>query len=118
MIDRLARAALLEAPHAVFDALADPTRLELIERLVNDSPVSITELAAGFPISRQAVSKHMVVLAEAGLLKFEKLGRERRVLLSPEPLDDAARWIARIESKWDARLAALKLFLGESGSSD
>ena len=118
MTERSAGSPLLEPLQAVFDALADPTRRKLIERLVKEGPASMTELAAEFPITRQAISKHMAVLEHAGLLESEWRGRERRLTFTPAPLDEAARWIARIESEWDARLDALKQYLLSNSQSD
>lgn len=102
-----------EVPRAVFDALADPTRRRLLERLAASGPLSITDLAAPFPISRQAVSKHLTALAEAGLVRAERRGRTRLLTFAPEPLADASSWIARIEARWDARLAALHDLLAD-----
>lgn len=99
--------ALLDHRQAVFNALADPTRRRLIERLSTGAPISITELAASFPISRQAVSKHVTALKEAGLVQAEQRGRSRVLTFQPEPLADASSWIARVEARWDVRLAAL-----------
>jgi DNA-binding transcriptional ArsR family regulator len=99
---------LLEAPQAVFDALVDPTRRQMIERLSSyEEPVSISELAEHFPISRQAVTKHLANLEEAGLVQAEKRGRERMLSFSPASLDAATAWIAAVEARWDARLSAL-----------
>jgi DNA-binding transcriptional ArsR family regulator len=107
-----------DAPQAVFDALADPTRRRLIERLSRSAgPISITELAEAFPISRQAVSKHLAALEEAGLVQAERRGRTRVLSFSPEPLVSAASWIARVEARWDARLASLQQMLSEEAES-
>ncbi|MCC6791415.1 MAG: winged helix-turn-helix transcriptional regulator [Thermomicrobiales bacterium] len=107
--------ALHDVPQAVFESLVDPTRRAMIERLSSaDEPVSISELADGFSISRQAVTKHLTNLEKAGLVRAERRGRERLLTLSPEPLDAATAWIATIEARWDARLAALQRFLAET----
>jgi DNA-binding transcriptional ArsR family regulator len=109
-----AGSAWLDAPQAVFDALVDPTRRRMIERLASTrEPVSISDLAGDFPISRQAVTKHLANLEEAGLVRAEKRGRERVVTFSPAPLDAATAWIAEIEARWDARLSALQRYLAE-----
>jgi DNA-binding transcriptional ArsR family regulator len=99
------------SPQPVFDALADPTRRRLIERLARDGPVSITELAGELPISRQAVSKHLAALETAGLVRGARQGRVRQVSFDPRPLAAAAGWLASIEAAWDARLAALREML-------
>lgn len=111
-----ASAGQRDIPQAVFDALADPTRRRLIERLSVSGPVSISHLAARFPISRQAVSKHLTALEGAGLVRTERRGRTRVLTFAPEPLADAASWIATIEARWDARLAALHDILAEEAA--
>jgi DNA-binding transcriptional ArsR family regulator len=106
-------AQLKERPQAVFVALADPTRRELIERLVRGGPMSIVDLAAGLPISRQAVSKHIDLLENAGVLRSQRQGRERRLALERDALHEALTWIAGIEAEWDRRLSALAAYLSE-----
>jgi DNA-binding transcriptional ArsR family regulator len=92
---------------AVFMALSDPTRRVVLRRLA-DGPASPTELAGGLPVSRQAVSKHLDVLREAGLVEGARAGRQHRYRLTPEPMDEAAEWMADVGSRWDRRLADLR----------
>jgi DNA-binding transcriptional ArsR family regulator len=91
----------------VFDALGDPTRRHLVEALAQ-SEATATQLASGLPVTRQAVSKHLVALREAGLVESRKQGRETLYNLNPDSLDAAALWIARVGSEWDARLERLR----------
>jgi DNA-binding transcriptional ArsR family regulator len=91
----------------VFAALADPTRRRLLDELSERGPRSATDLAPGYPMSRQAVVKHLAALADAGLLAAERYGREVRYRLVPDPLADASAWMAEIGGRWDRRLAAL-----------
>jgi len=84
-----------------------------LERLAADGPATITQLNAGLPMSRQAVSKHLRVLAGAGLVTDRKTGRERRYALAPGSLQAATDWLAAIEARWDARLAALRQLVEE-----
>jgi DNA-binding transcriptional ArsR family regulator len=91
---------------AVFEALADPVRRRLLSQL-SDSPATATELAAGLPISRQAVAKHLASLSEAGLLQRERAGRDVRYRVTPEPLTEAVSWMAQVGGQWDDRLARL-----------
>jgi DNA-binding transcriptional ArsR family regulator len=93
---------------SVFGALADPTRRQIVQRLVRDGPASATDLAGSFPITRQAVVKHLHVLAEAGLVDGERSGREVRYGASVAGLTDAQRWLSRTEAAWDRRLARLR----------
>jgi DNA-binding transcriptional ArsR family regulator len=101
----------------VFNALADPNRRHLLNQLAERETATATELAAGLPVTRQAVAKHLAALGEAGLVTSERQGRETRYRLTPAPLADAVSWIADVGGEWDARLDALRLHLrGESRS--
>ena len=91
---------------AVFMALSDPTRRKVLQRLA-DGPANPTELAGELPVSRQAVSKHLEVLREAGLVASARDGREHRYRLTPAPMADAASWMADVGARWDARLETL-----------
>jgi DNA-binding transcriptional ArsR family regulator len=97
---------------AVFTALADPTRRGVLETLSSGATVTASGLARTLPISRQAVSKHLASLREAQLVSSERRGRETVYALRPEPLEDAAEWIARVGAEWDQRLEALRRSLG------
>jgi len=99
----------------VFAALSDPTRRRVVERLAEGEPLTATELAAELPITRQAVSKHLVALAEAGLVAQERVGRETRYTLSTRPMSEAASWMAEVGAEWDERLAALRDQLATPG---
>ena len=94
----------------VYAAIADPTRRKLLELLLAQEQ-SITALTSHFPVSRVAISKHLNVLEQAGLVRERKVGREHRYQLSPEPLRDAYDWLARYEPFWDEKLANLKVFV-------
>lgn len=98
----------------VFDALADPTRRAIVEELSRTQELTISEIARLFPISRQAVTKHLGVLAEAGVIDIESRGRERVVMLRPATLQSATSWLDDIGRQWDERLAALRRHLTES----
>ena len=101
---------------AVFEALSDPTRRAVVSRL-SQGPATPTDLAEGLPVSRQAVSKHLEVLREAGLVRGRREGREHRYSLTPEPLAEAVSWIAAVGGRWDERLEALRsqLASGDEG---
>jgi len=100
----------------VFFALADPNRRFLMERLTRGDATA-TELAAELPVTRQAVSKHLSALSDAGLVRSARAGRETRYRLTPEPLGEAVSWIESVGDRWDERLAALARHLSgpESG---
>jgi DNA-binding transcriptional ArsR family regulator len=95
-------------PDAVFSALSDPTRREVIRRLSDGGPTTLGELAALLPVTRQAVSKHLVVLEEAGLVQSSGDPRRRRYRLTPRPLADAMGWMVDVGAGWDERLDALR----------
>jgi DNA-binding transcriptional ArsR family regulator len=91
----------------VFDALGDPTRRHIVESL-SQGEASATQLAANLPVTRQAVSKHLSALREAGLVESRRHGRETLYRVNAEPLDAAAAWIVRVGGEWDARLERLR----------
>lgn len=110
------RAGVRAGRHApVFAALGDPTRLALVERLASRSAQSIADLAADAAITRQAITKHLTVLEEAGLVRSVRRGRERRFELCPGPLGDARRALEEIAGQWDAALARLRSFVEAGG---
>lgn len=117
MTSRIARAERHPAPRAhpagkdvevVLAALADPTRRQLLDALVESGRASATALADRLPVSRQAVVKHLHVLTAAGLAEGVRAGREVLYVARPEPLDASARWLTDLSAAWDTRLSALK----------
>jgi DNA-binding transcriptional ArsR family regulator len=99
---------------SVFSALSDGSRRRLLESLAARESASLTELAAPLPVTRQAVSKHLAALSDAGLVEAHRAGRETRYRLTPEPLVDALAWMERVGSEWDERLARLREHLANS----
>ena len=95
----------------LFFALGDPTRLALLGRLASGGPDSTAGLAAETSVSRQAISKHLSVLADAGLVESTRHGRERIWELAPGRLEDAREYLARIDAQWDAALDRLRKFV-------
>lgn len=95
-------------PGAVFSALSDRTRRDVILRLSQDGPTTLAQLAAELPVTRQAVSKHLLVLEQAGLVQVSGETRRRQYRLTPRPLGDAMEWMAEIGAEWDERLDALR----------
>ncbi|MNW41440.1 Transcriptional repressor SdpR [compost metagenome] len=94
----------------VFQAVADPTRRELLS-LLGDHELPLKELTGHFAISRTAVSKHLRVLADAGLVRERKVGRETRYRLDTEPLLELKRWISYFDRFWENSLSQLKYFV-------
>ncbi len=100
----------------LFAALADDTRRSILHTIAALGSVTATELAAGAGITRQAMAKHLAVLAQAGLVAPERCGRETRFAPVPGALRPAADWIAATDSAWDRRLGRLQQRLaGASG---
>lgn len=89
-------------------AIADPTRLRLIDILLSQGDATATRLAAELPISRQGVAKHLAVLEAAGLVARRRTGKEVRFAVRPERLDQATRRMAEVASGWDSRLGRIK----------
>jgi DNA-binding transcriptional ArsR family regulator len=99
-----------------FAALADPTRRALVMRLAEAPGLSVSELAAPFPVSLPAIMKHLDVLAEAGLVARAKTGRIVACRLTAEPMQAAFEWLNRYEKFWSERLDRLAAFLEEEDS--
>lgn len=99
----------LQTSAAIFAALGDETRLRLIAVLCAGGAFSISQLTSGTDITRQAITKHLHVLSEAGLVRDVKVGRERRWEFEPSQLDEARRSLEVIAQQWDYALAKLKL---------
>ena len=95
-------------PAAIFAALGDETRLRLIARLTEAGPQSIASLADGFDMSRQAISKHLRVISDAGLARSGRRGREAVWQLEADGLADAQRYLQAIGKDWDDKLRRLK----------
>lgn len=91
-----------------FAAVADPTRRALLDRLRADGPLALSALASTMPMTRQAVTKHLAVLVDAGLVGVDRRGRERIHRLQPAPLRVVDAWLAPYAAEWDERLAALR----------
>lgn len=94
----------------VFAALGEPTRLKLVAVLCAGGALSIAQLTANTNISRQAVTKHLKVLADAGVARGMKSGRERLWQLDPIRLDEAKRTLETIGQQWEVALGRLKAF--------
>jgi DNA-binding transcriptional ArsR family regulator len=94
----------------VFAALGDPTRLKLVAMLCAGGAFSISQLTADTEISRQGVTKHLQVLADAGLVRDVKLGRQRLWQLEPAQIEQARQTLEAIGSQWEVALGRLKAF--------
>ena len=91
----------------VFAVLGDPTRRSILERLSTDGPATATRLADEVGISRQAVAKHLNLLADVGLAASERQGRETLFRAELGALDDVGAWLDRVQGEWKLRLERL-----------
>jgi ArsR family transcriptional regulator, cadmium/lead-responsive transcriptional repressor len=98
----------LAGDDALWVAVADPTRRRVLDSLLEHGEATTTTLAAGLPVTRQAVAKHLAVLDRVGLVAGSRRGREVRYTVRPQRLDEAAATIARVAAHWDRRLARIK----------
>jgi len=113
MSRRSAAAAKLTEAAPVFAALGDATRLGIVARLCGDGPLSIASLSEGSGVTRQAVTKHLHALADAGLVRDTRRGRERIWELEPRRLERARRSLEQISAQWDSAIVRLKMFVEE-----
>jgi DNA-binding transcriptional ArsR family regulator len=101
--------ARIAAP--LFAALGDETRLLIVARLSAGEPRSISQLTQGSHLTRQAVTKHLRVLEQVGMVRHERLGRESRFRFNPQPLAESQRFLDTISKQWDQTLIRLKAFV-------
>ena len=106
-----ARKADLRDAAPLFNALGDETRLRLVMDLAADGPRSITGLSAHAKVTRQAITKHLGVLSQAGLVRSTRKGREKVWDLETKRLADAQQYLERIERMWDQALGRLRAFV-------
>ena len=104
-------AAKLADAAPVFAALGDDTRLHIVGRLCGDGPLSIVQLADTASVSRQAVTKHLHALQEAGLARSSRVGRERIWELQTKRLSQARQYLDQISQDWDAAIERLRAFV-------
>jgi DNA-binding transcriptional ArsR family regulator len=97
----------------IFAALGDETRLRIVGRLCAEGPLSIMRLTDGARVSRQAITKHLHALEEAGLARASRLGRESVWELRANRLENVQRYLDQISREWNAALARLQAFVEE-----
>lgn len=98
----------VQADDELWSAIADPSRRRVLDLVISNSHVSASWLAGRVPFSRQAVSKHLVVLEHAGLISRRKQGREVLYEVQVRRLDQAAQAMADLAAQWDRRLRTIK----------
>ncbi len=92
-------------------ALSDPLRVEILDRVSTGSEVTVSQLAAVVPITRQAVTRHVKTLEDAGLILGSRQGREHRYRVDLEPIDQAGQWLDARARSWDKALSRLARYL-------
>lgn len=108
---QLRASAQLPGRACVFAALGDETRLSLIGKLSSGPPQSISRLAEGSTLTRQAITKHLRVLEGAGVVRSVRVGRESLFAFRPEPLKDLRSYLDRVSRQWEQALGRLKSFV-------
>jgi DNA-binding transcriptional ArsR family regulator len=103
----------LKTRASVFAALGDETRLSVLTKLCEGVPQSISRLTAGTNLSRQAVTKHLRVLANAGMVRSVRVGRESLFELEPQPIEEVRDYLDQVSKQWDDALARLKSHVEE-----
>ncbi|HTI69595.1 MAG TPA: metalloregulator ArsR/SmtB family transcription factor [Candidatus Limnocylindria bacterium] len=106
-----------EALDRTFGALADPTRRRILAQLANGEEC-VTELARPYAISLAAVSKHLIVLEKAGLVRRRRDGRVHSLKLETKPMQDAQAWIDRYRKFWDANLDQFEKYLDQLNTKE
>jgi DNA-binding transcriptional ArsR family regulator len=95
----------------IFAALGDPTRLSLVEKLIDGTPHSISSLTSDSKFTRQAITRHLTVLENVGIVSNLKAGRESLYALDPKPLESLHEYLSVIAAEWDSALLNLKAFV-------
>jgi DNA-binding transcriptional ArsR family regulator len=103
----------LKARASVFAALGDETRLSVLVKLTSGQPQSISRLTVGTRLTRQAVTKHLRVLEDAGVVRCVRVGRESRFELETKPIDEVREYLEHVSQQWEDALARLKSFVEE-----
>lgn len=101
----------------VFQAIADPTRRDIIGMLASE-PLNLNAVAQKFDISRPAISKHIKILTECGLITITQKGRERYCMPNYEKLSEVSVWVDRYKKFWEGKLDALEIFLNKQDHID
>jgi DNA-binding transcriptional ArsR family regulator len=111
MSRRRSARARIDAAAPIFAALGDETRLALVVRLGRNGPASIAALTEGAAVTRQAITKHLLVLERAGVVHGERRGREHVWSVQPRALDDARRCLDEVSAQWDGAIDRLRAHL-------
>jgi DNA-binding transcriptional ArsR family regulator len=100
-----------EAKAPLFDALGDPNRLRIMTRLCDGGPSSTTEVTQVVAVSRQAATKHLMLMEAVGLVSSERKGRERIWRVQPKPLSEASDYLTALSLRWDRAIDRLRAYV-------
>ena len=100
----------MEVRRDVFQAIADPTRREIIN-LIAEAPLNLNSIAENFDVTRQAISLHIKILSECGLIQIEAKGRERYCKAHLEKLSEVSVWVEKYRQHWETKLNSLESYL-------
>jgi DNA-binding transcriptional ArsR family regulator len=95
----------------LFDALGDPNRLRIVTRLCDGGPCSTSQVTQVVPVTRQAATKHLLLLEAVGLVSSQRHGRERIWRIEPAPLADASQYLSALSQRWDRAIERLRAFV-------
>ena len=105
----MSASAVAKAP--LFDALGDPNRLRIVTRLCDGGPCSTSQITQVVPVSRQAATKHLLLLEAVGLVSSQRHGRERIWRMQPQPLAEASQYLTALSQRWDRAIENLRTFV-------
>ena len=105
----MSTSAVARAP--LFDALGDPNRLRIVTRLCDGGPCSTTEVTTVLSVSRQAATKHLLMLETVGLVSSQRHGRERIWRIQPKPLTEASEYLNSLSQRWDRAIDRLRAYV-------
>ena len=108
----MSASAVAAAP--LFDALGDPNRLRIITRLCDGGPCSTTTITGAVSVSRQAATKHLLLLEAVGLVSSQRYGRERIWRMQPKPLTDASEFLNALSQRWDNAIDRLRNYVEDN----
>ena len=106
--------AEVAAKAPLFDALGDANRLRIITRLCDGGPCSTAQVTSVVPVSRQAATKHLLLLEAVGLVNSERHGRERIWRIEPAPFTDASNYLTALSMRWDEAIDRLRAFVEQN----
>jgi DNA-binding transcriptional ArsR family regulator len=101
----------VEARAPLFDALGDPNRLRIVVRLCETGPCSTSQVTQVIPVTRQAATKHLLLLEAVGLVTSSRHGRERIWRIQPDPLAEASEYLTALSKRWDRALDRLRSYV-------